>query len=300
MRMPIFLQLLALLALSGSQFARSAEVCWECPLAKRGGATVTVADVQAKLAPLGERERGAILNDGKQLEMMIDNLLLNRQLTAKAEAEVDDSDPVLAAQLRQARETVLAVVQLNRVRAERLPGDFEQLAREHYATTRATLLRPRGIKVRHLLIGTANRSTDEAAALATSLAAELKGAPDERFAARVMELSDDPGTTSNGGIYELEENDGRFDPVFTAGALGLKQIGELSAPVKTQFGYHLIRLLEERPGGQMSFEEARPMLLERVTTDMRRRVVSEYRNELSQDGDLEIFPENLVHLRVED
>lgn len=275
-------------------------VCWECPLAKRGGAVVTVADLQARISPLSEREKGILIGDGKQLEMMVDNMLLNRQLTLQLEGQLDESDPVLTAQLRQARENVLAVAQLNRIRNERIAGDFEELAREHYATTKSTLVKPREVKVRHLLVGLEGRSVAEAESIAKELSSQMASASDAIFAAKVNELSDDSGKSINGGIYNVSEHDSHYDSAFSSAALAMDKPGSMSQPVRTQFGFHLIRLLEVTPAGQMSFEEAKPQLIEKVRTDIRRRVVSEYRNELSQKGDLEIFPENLRYVVVED
>lgn len=291
---------IGMLMVSAVATAQDEEQCWDCPLAKRGGVVVTVADFQARIAPLGEREKGILIGDGKQLEMMVDNLLLNRQLTRELEGKLDENDPVLAAQLLQARENVLAVAQLNRIRNERIPGDFEQLAREHYATTKSTLVKPREVKVRHLLVGLEGRSVSEAESMAKALASELATASDSVFANKVNELSDDPGKSVNGGIYDVSEHDSHYDPAFSSAALAMDKPGSMSQPVRTQFGFHLIRLLEVTPAGQMTFEEAKPQLIERVRTDIRRRVVSEYRNELSQKGDLEIFPENLRYVVVED
>ena len=58
--------------------------------------------------------------------------------------------------------------------------------------------------------------------------------------------SEDPGSKDKGGLYELDRNEKGWDPAFIAGAFRLKD-GEISNPVKTQFGYHLI-MMEQRNG----------------------------------------------------
>jgi peptidyl-prolyl cis-trans isomerase SurA len=60
--------------------------------------------------------------------------------------------------------------------------------------------------------------------------------------------SEDPGTKNNGGLFEADRNDKNIDPSFLAAAFRLKD-GEISPVVKSQFGYHLIQMVQ-RNGDQ--------------------------------------------------
>lgn len=53
--------------------------------------------------------------------------------------------------------------------------------------------------------------------------------------------SEDPGVKENAGTYTLNRNDKNWDPDFLSAAFRLKE-GEMSSPVKSQFGYHLIKM----------------------------------------------------------
>jgi parvulin-like peptidyl-prolyl isomerase len=64
----------------------------------------------------------------------------------------------------------------------------------------------------------------------------------EDFAAIAKELSEDPGSKNNGGLYENVTEGGGFDPKFEAAALALEPGQYTQAPVETQFGYHIIKL----------------------------------------------------------
>lgn len=57
--------------------------------------------------------------------------------------------------------------------------------------------------------------------------------------------SDDPGTRSNGGLFDLNRNDKNVDPTFLAKAFGLKD-GQISTVFKSQFGYHIIQMVSRR------------------------------------------------------
>ena len=62
-------------------------------------------------------------------------------------------------------------------------------------------------------------------------------------------------------------------PEFDAALKDMKQPGEVGAPVKTQFGWHLIQLVERRPGGKRPYEEVR----EELYREARTRILSEKR-----------------------
>jgi predicted metal-dependent hydrolase len=65
-----------------------------------------------------------------------------------------------------------------------------------------------------------------------------------------------------------------FDPRFTAGAVALKQRGDLSEPVRSDFGWHVIMLLDRIPGQQLSMPELKE-LFEDYVYDARARKVTE-------------------------
>jgi peptidyl-prolyl cis-trans isomerase SurA len=54
--------------------------------------------------------------------------------------------------------------------------------------------------------------------------------------------SDDPGSKENAGQYEINRTEKQMDPAFIAKAFSLKE-GQISAPFKTRFGYHIIQMI---------------------------------------------------------
>jgi peptidyl-prolyl cis-trans isomerase D len=126
--------------------------------------------------------------------------------------------------------------------------------RADYDKEKSKFETPEKRHARHILITGKN----DAAALkqAEEVLAQLKSGKD--FAALAQQYSQDPGSAHNGGDLGWAER-GAFVAPF-ADALFNMSVGEIKGPIKTQFGYHIIRLEEIQPRKGKSFEEARPEL----------------------------------------
>lgn len=63
------------------------------------------------------------------------------------------------------------------------------------------------------------------------------------FDALAKKVSEDPGSKDRGGQYQINRNEKSWDPIFMSTAFRLKE-GEISAPVKSKFGYHIIQMIQ--------------------------------------------------------
>jgi len=97
--------------------------------------------------------------------------------------------------------------------------------------------------------------------------AELnEGVPFEDLVAK---HSDDVGTSDKGGILPwIGVGPGGVDEDFSEKAFSLENIGDYSAPFKTQFGWHIVKLVDKEP--IPSLEDATPTIKQRVTRDVSR------------------------------
>src|SRR6185312_10548251 len=100
---------------------------------------------------------------------------------------------------------------------------------------------------------------DPAAALkqANQILAMAKSGQD--FAALAKKYSQDPGSAKNGGSLGWIDRSGFVAP-FADALFGMKSVGDIVGPVKTQYGYHIIRLDGIQPGRTKTLAEARPDL----------------------------------------
>jgi peptidyl-prolyl cis-trans isomerase SurA len=82
----------------------------------------------------------------------------------------------------------------------------------------------------------------------------------------VKTYSEDPATSENGGLLPWF-GVGMMIPEFELAAFSLSEIGEISPPLKTQYGYHILRLEEKKPVA--SFEEMEEEIRSRILRDSR-------------------------------
>ncbi|ABV75168.1 protein export protein prsA precursor [Rickettsia akari str. Hartford] len=132
------------------------------------------------------------------------------------------------------------------------------------------------IKVAHILV----KSQKEANDIKTKLS---KGG---NFTKLAEELSLDKASASNGGVigYIILNQPGQLVPEFENKAFALK-VNEVSIPVKTTFGWHIIKVLEKKPVPIPTKEEAK------VTIDniLAAEVLKKYISDLESKADLKIM-----------
>jgi peptidyl-prolyl cis-trans isomerase D len=123
-----------------------------------------------------------------------------------------------------------------------------------YEKDKGRLEVPEKRHARHILI----TGKDDAAALAEAQKVLALAKSGKDFGELAKQYSQDPGSAQNGGDLGWADRSSFVKPF--ADALFGMQPGEIKGPVKTQFGYHIIRLDEIQAGKAKSLEEARPEL----------------------------------------
>jgi peptidyl-prolyl cis-trans isomerase SurA len=124
------------------------------------------------------------------------------------------------------------------------------------------------IKVAHIMISTSNDGNEAKNLEAKGKIDELykRATNNEDFASLAREFSQDPGSARNGGELPLFGS-GRMVPEFEQAAFSLQRDGQISAPLRTQFGWHIIKRIEKKEIG--TFEEMLPEIKQKMTRDSR-------------------------------
>jgi hypothetical protein len=127
------------------------------------------------------------------------------------------------------------------------------------------------VRVRHILIGTDRHSEAEARSIAAQVLSRARRGED--FAQLAAAFSEDPGTKDKGGDLGYVKR-GELVPSFEAAAFALTRDKPLSPVVRTQFGFHVIQLLDRKEGNAQSLADATP--------EIGRRLASAYADTVSR------------------
>lgn len=157
----------------------------------------------------------------------------------------------------------------------------EAALRAHYDQIKDRFSNPERRHGRHILI-TTSKDMDDAAAKrqAEEVLAKLKAGAD--FAALAKQYSKDPGSASKGGDLGWATK-GMFVGPFED-ALFSMTTGELRGPVKTEFGYHVLRLDESEGGGTKSFDQVRAEVEADLKSERARTLFYETTQKLADDA----------------
>ena len=235
-------------------------------VASRGGVSMTVRDVDARLAEVPEDKRVELVGSPKHVEKVLSDLLLVKQLATEARAQNVESDPAYKASLALYAERLQAAWQRENLLKTAPKGDFDAIAKERYLSEPERFAVPGAVTVRHILIRTGGgcRSDEQAQELAEKVRAEAVSGKD--FAKLVAAYSEDETTKSEGGALPPIKP-GRSVAEFERAALELSKPGEISPVVHTKFGYHVIALVSREESRQRSFEQVKEPLSKQLAKE---------------------------------
>lgn len=209
-------------------------------VARANGIEITAGDIALALGDPALQLRE--LSEQQRAETVIRYLVdLRLGARAAAEARIGESEE-FARQLAYLREKMLLEEYMQR---EIDAVVTEEAARELYETTTAGVEPEEEVRARHILV----EAEEEARAVLARLDAG------ESFEDLASELSQDPGSARRGGDLGYFTQ-GRMVAPFADAAFALEP-GEVSEPVETQFGWHVIKLEDRRATELPSFEDMR-------------------------------------------
>lgn len=262
----------------------------ETIVVERGQAALTLSDIDARMSRFPDHERARYSRDPENIARMLDQMLVNRELARQAAELGLDEDPIVKRDLQLAAEEVLAIHRLNRlITLDTLP-DFEQLAHEQFLASPELRQIPESRQVQHILVSTTDRTDEEALARAEEIRA-LALAPGADFSSLVETYSDDPGKSANLGRYTVSVP-GEYVPAFETASRELAAAGDVSEPVKSNFGYHIITLNSVTPAVDKSFDEVKLGLIRKLRDDYirdtRGRFVADIKG-VEDTGDMDLL-----------
>jgi peptidyl-prolyl cis-trans isomerase C len=245
-------------------------------LAENSFAKLTRGDFEAELLRLPPDLRAGFGNNGKRVYDLISRLLLTKSLAAQARAAGLDKDPEVQRRLALEVDRLHAGLQIAKIEEDagrafdsRRP-QLEARARELYLANRDRYRVPEQVAASHILFDTKKHTPEEALKLAQETRTKIVAGAD--FNELATQVSDDPSAQRNGGHLDYFDKT-QMDPAFAGAAFALKNVGDVSEPVRSSFGYHLIRLEGRHPATMRTLDKVK----ESILADERAKFIDEQR-----------------------
>jgi peptidyl-prolyl cis-trans isomerase C len=162
-------------------------------------------------------------------------------------------------------------------------------AKSFYESNLKEFEQPETVKASHILFmvdaDAAPEVVKEKQEAAQKAAARAKGGED--FTTLAKELSEEPGAKESGGDLGFFPKD-RMVPEF-ANAAFAANLNDISEPVKTQFGWHVIKVTDKKAAGTVPFEEVDNQITSYLKSTRQREAVQKVMKDLKDSAKIQTF-----------
>lgn len=253
-------------------------------VARIGGSELKASDVKHMLDGLDPQARKQATANSRALLNFVRAELGRRALLEEAKAKKWEQRPEVAAKIEQAKADVILETYLAATAAPAAVNPTDDQIRSVYDAGQSRFMRPRQYHLAQIYVAVSAGATaaerDAAKAKAQDLAkkAHDKGAD---FAALARAGSDDKRSAEKGGdLGWLPENG--LVPAIATVVQGLAE-NEVSAPVATDDGWHILRELGTKPAGPAPLDEVKPAIVASIRQQATTRAEELYVEKLLTD-----------------
>ena len=190
----------------------------------------------------------------------------------------------------QLGETIKKMLQQQRWLESQLTGKAEvteEEAKKFYEENKTEFTQPETVKASHILFRVNKEDSEDVVnqKLKAAQGAEARAKKGEDFTALAKELSEEPGAKESGGDLGFFPKD-RMVPEFAEVAFK-ENVGEISDPVRTQFGWHVIKVTEKKPAGTLPYDEVKSQLMTYLKTKKQEEGAQEVLKSLRDSAKIE-------------
>jgi peptidyl-prolyl cis-trans isomerase C len=250
------------------------------------GETITVEDLDRLYGKLPAQMRENYENNGGKGQFL-EQYINKRLLVQEAMKQNFAKDEYVAKMLADAREASIFDLYVKEVVADNVISEKD--LRDYYEKNKAEYTTPERIKARHIIATPLQQKVQNTTGDNAKNELEAKNKINDiytkgnltpaTFGAAAMRFSEDASAPKSGDLGWFER--GKMVAEFEEVAFSLKP-GEISAPVKTQFGWHLIMVEAHKPASVHPFEEVRRQVQEKLLAERADKILMEV-NSLTQE-----------------
>ena len=160
--------------------------------------------------------------------------------------------------------------------------DFYEKNPQHFET-------PEQVRASHILFRLTPDATPEKVTETMKKAeAAVVRAKKEDFATLAGELSEEPGAKERGGDLSFFPRKGAMVEPFAEAAFKLKKDEVSPDPVRSEFGYHVIKVTDRKAGGKQAFDEAKPQILAYLSREKKRIAIDDMIAAMRQKAEVKL------------
>lgn len=282
----VALIVMAALPVAGAAFAAEVQAENKTDAAKKvvarvNGQDITEDEVFMFIQSLGQQAPQAMMFYGSEQGR---NIILNELITVKlfalegAKTKLDETEDFKTA-LDDIKTRMLAQAAMQEVVKDISVTDEE--VKKFYDEHPEHFTQPERIHARHILVSDDVNSADKIA----KVQADLKSGRD--FGEIAREISICPSAPQGGDLGEFQR--GQMVKPFEDAAFALKNPGDISEPVKSQFGWHIIKLEGRTPESKISFEQVQAQIKQELDGEKVSAALRAHADELKKEYKVEII-----------
>lgn len=243
-------------------------------LAKVNGKEITEQELNLMLKTLGP-ERAKQFQNKKGREILINELInQNLYLADAIDNNLAETDE-FKAQMKIAKENILKQMNINKTMAT--INISEPAVKKYYQDNKEKFKSKEKVTASHILVSSKEQCKEILEEIQTD---------DMKFSQAAKKYSKCPSKTKAGSLGTFGK--GKMVPEFEKAVFSM-EVGEISEPVKTQFGYHLIRLDDKQESGQMSYQVAKKEITSHLQKEAQKKVYMQKVKKLKDKYEVIVF-----------
>lgn len=234
-------------------------------LAVVNGREIKQSDVELLYANLGPN--AAQYKGEEGYKQLVEQLILEEMLYSDAKENKMDEAKEYQAALEQLKKSLLAQYLVSNLMSNIDVSEKE--VEEYYNSNKNAFISGETVIASHILVDTLEKAND--------ILKEINDGTS--FADAALKYSNCPSKNSGGNLGQFGK--GQMVPEFENAVFEMK-VGEISSPVKTQFGYHIIQLNEKNESKELTLDEVKNDIINKIRFNKQSSVYAQKQNELKE------------------
>ena len=246
-------------------------------VAEVGSEKLTLSQLHAEIKRLPPNLK-QMASDKRMQKEFLDQLATSHLIYQEGIKQGIDKEPLVKSQIEDATRKIVLATLLQREIESRIKTPTEKDIEQYYQTHSDEFKQEKQVRARHILV--------ENEATAKKISAKLKNGAD--FATLAKESSTCPSSAKGGDLGFFTRN--RMVKEFADVAFKLKK-GEVSGPVKTKFGYHIIEVTDIKEAGVTPLNEVKTAIENKLIQSQKSQVFQDYIAGLKKKSTFVLHPE---------